>query len=713
MKKAAREAYKSALHVAGSPALINQNSSRKVYGFAALMQTLGVESNNQPFDLADSSSSTARPKTGVVPMAAALVALIAFITLSGWVLKIRILQSLGPGLTTMKANTAIGLGLTALALWLAGTPAHRRRHSLLIWVLLAIVSVLAALTLSEYRLHWNAGIDELIFRDPEHYNTSSPPGRLAPATALCLLLLSAALLLIDKMRRVSQGLVLTTVLIALVSLLGYIYDLPTLYGPGRYTSLAIHTIIALFALSLGILASRPDYGLTALLIHSWEQGSTVHTLVAGSVIIPLALGSMVVWGHRSGWYGSEFALALFTALLIIVSVSLVWMTGFEKQSIEAKRVQVQQALIESEERFRAMADNIPNLAWMAHADGNIFWYNRRWYEYTGTTLEQMKGWGWQAVHDPALLPSVSERWEAALSAGSRFEMVFPLRGKDGAYRPFLTRIEPVENEHGLLARWFGTNTDISAERETHAKLEDASSKLAELNTDLALNIATLKESEERLRESLMEKEVLLKEVHHRVKNNLQIISSLLSMQVSQIQEEGAADVLRDSEARVRSMSLIHELLYRNEQFSSVDFSMYVRNLVPLLQESYQKSSGIECILNLLPTELTLEQAIPSALILNELITNSLKYAYPDGHGEILVDLGAEAGWMGITVKDHGVGLPANFDPATANSFGLTIVRALAEQLSGECVFSAGLPGAKCTIRFPLDTSIKESQAASV
>ena len=136
------------------------------------------------------------------------------------------------------------------------------------------------------------------------------------------------------------------------------------------------------------------------------------------------------------------------------------------------------ALRESEERFQAMANNIPQLAWMAEADGHIFWYNQRWYEYSGTTPEQMAGWGWQSIHDPDVLPHVLERWRASIAAGTAFEMEFPLRGADGIFRIFLTRIMPVKESGGRVVRWFGTNTDISALKEVEERLGAQAVELA-------------------------------------------------------------------------------------------------------------------------------------------------------------------------------------------------------------------------------------------
>ena len=119
--------------------------------------------------------------------------------------------------------------------------------------------------------------------------------------------------------------------------------------------------------------------------------------------------------------------------------------------------------------FRLLAENLPALAWIANADGFIFWYNRRWHEYCGSTPEEMSGWGWQAVHDPAILPAVMEEWTKALASGEPFEMTFPLRGADGIFRPFLTRAVPIKNPDGKVLRWLGKNTDISGQVEAEAQ----------------------------------------------------------------------------------------------------------------------------------------------------------------------------------------------------------------------------------------------------
>jgi PAS domain S-box-containing protein len=130
-----------------------------------------------------------------------------------------------------------------------------------------------------------------------------------------------------------------------------------------------------------------------------------------------------------------------------------------------------------ENHFRTLAESIPNLVWMADATGHIFWYNRRWYEYTGTTFEQMEGWGWKSVHDPNVLPQVMERWQRAIASGVPFEMVFPLRSATGEFRPFLTRVEPIKDERGHIVRWFGTNTDVKDQEKLRHEVESSEDKL--------------------------------------------------------------------------------------------------------------------------------------------------------------------------------------------------------------------------------------------
>jgi PAS domain S-box-containing protein len=212
------------------------------------------------------------------------------------------------------------------------------------------------------------------------------------------------------------------------------------------------------------------------------------------------------------------------------------------------------------------------------------------------------------------------------------------------------------------------------------------------------DITERKVSEAKLERSLFEKQTLLQEVHHRVKNNLQIISSLLSMQASLIEDKAALAKLVDSERRVRSMAMIHEHLYHQKDMSSIDLAEYLREMTGELSTSVGNAE-IGFRLEVSPVAIPIDQAIPCGLLLNELLTNALKYAYPSGTGEVLIKLSSEDQSIAITVADSGVGLPANFDCNATQSLGMTIIQALTEQLDGELAISSS-GGASFTIRFP-------------
>src|SRR5215472_7326879 len=135
------------------------------------------------------------------------------------------------------------------------------------------------------------------------------------------------------------------------------------------------------------------------------------------------------------------------------------------------------ALRESEVRFRELADNISQFAWTADRSGWIYWYNKRWHDYTGTTLKEMEGWGWQKVHHPDHVNRVVQRIQQSFETGTPWEDTFPLRGRDGNYRWFLSRALPIRNEAGDVVRWFGTNTDVTEQIEAEKALRELNETL--------------------------------------------------------------------------------------------------------------------------------------------------------------------------------------------------------------------------------------------
>lgn len=216
----------------------------------------------------------------------------------------------------------------------------------------------------------------------------------------------------------------------------------------------------------------------------------------------------------------------------------------------------------------------------------------------------------------------------------------------------------------------------------------------------------LVQSSQEVMASLREKEILLKEVHHRVKNNLQVISSLISLQLRPIKDPVNREALQACQARVQAISLIHTMLYQSKDYANVPFSDYA----PILANNIFDALGtvpdtISLDLTIDDVALPVDKAIPCGLILNELITNALKHGFPDGrHGRIRVELG-KAGWgrLRLSVRDDGVGLPAGMNIRHTQSLGMHLVRALTEQLGGELEVS-GEKGAFFQVTFATDAA---------
>ncbi len=218
----------------------------------------------------------------------------------------------------------------------------------------------------------------------------------------------------------------------------------------------------------------------------------------------------------------------------------------------------------------------------------------------------------------------------------------------------------------------------------HWKFEeqDFVASLANL-ISLGLEASKRKKAEEDLKASLKEKEILMKEIHHRAKNNLTIISSLLNLQSRHINDKEALGVFRESQNRARSMALIHEKLYRSDDLRKIDFGEYIRSLTIELFNSYRASQGIELNMDIANIDLDINTAVPLALIVNEIVTNSLKYAFPDKKtGNVSVHFAKNSDEMQLIVEDNGIGFPGDLDFRNTNSLGMQLVTSLTDQIKG-------------------------------
>jgi PAS domain S-box-containing protein len=210
-------------------------------------------------------------------------------------------------------------------------------------------------------------------------------------------------------------------------------------------------------------------------------------------------------------------------------------------------------------------------------------------------------------------------------------------------------------------------------------------------------------AQEQLQRSVKEKEILLREVHHRVKNNMQVISGLIELQGAQIADPEIRRLFFESQNRIRTMALIHEILYRSSDYARIDFSVYLNELLTHLLASYGRGRDeITIETHLAETHLSLDLAVPCGLIANELISNALKHAFPGGRtGRITIDLlRNEEGGYEFSVADNGIGFPENLDLSTAATFGLQLVNGIATHQMRGSIELVRKPGTKVTIRFP-------------
>jgi PAS domain S-box-containing protein len=395
-----------------------------------------------------------------------LVAVAGAVTLTGSLLRIDPLLNGSGG---MKTNMAAAVLLAGVALKLLMEP---DAHQLARWVgrtCAVILLLVGALTLFEHLSGSDLRIDELLAHEGPAADGTLSPNRIEPPGSLSLILIGAALLALSGRGRhcLWQPLAVATGLLALLPTLNYFYGGQELYGIARFTGIALPTAACVLALSLGLLCARPQEGMMALLTSPGSGGVTVRRLLLPAFLLPVLMGWLRLLGERKGLYGPELGTALFTLAVLMGFLWLVWRSGSHLDGA-SKAVQ------DCEEQFTTMADAIPQLAWIAAADGTIRWFNRRWYEYTGVTERQFEGGGgWPTVLDPKAVPEVLDRWRSSILSGAPLNMEFPLRGDDGRFCWFLTCAMPVKDSEGHVVRWFGTHTDIHDKRAAEEALAAA------------------------------------------------------------------------------------------------------------------------------------------------------------------------------------------------------------------------------------------------
>ncbi len=374
----------------------------------------------------------------------------------------------------------------------------------------------------------------------------------------------------------------------------------------------------------------------------------------------------------------------------------------------------EQALLERERQFHTLAELLPAMTWMANPDGHIFWFNRRWHDYTGKTLEQMDGFGWQDIHHPDRQQTVLNRWRWSIASGLPFEMTFPLRGRDGEFRLFLTRVEPLKDADGRVVRWFGMNTDIQEQVQTAEKLQ-------QLATDLSL--------------AARRKDEFLATLAHELRNPLAPISNSLALMALANGDRGILERARTTMERqvAQMVRLIDDLLdvsrITRDQLTLKKERVELASIVQLAVETCQphcEREAQELRVVLPPAAIVLEaDATRLAQVFGNLLNNASKFTPRGGRIELVAEPRGDQ--VAVTVRDTGIGIAADMRSRVFELFtqvdasrtlskgglgiGLALAKRITELHGGSiAVFSEGQDrGSEFVVELPL-VSQEDDQA---
>ncbi len=378
-------------------------------------------------------------------------------------------------------------------------------------------------------------------------------------------------------------------------------------------------------------------------------------------------------------------LALIKVLPIALRLPAIARLNAQLKSEVAERKRAEYALRASEERFSLAVAGSNDGIWDWHIPTGEDFFSERWCSLLGFGPGELEPHvsTWDNLVHPEDKESVRQAVTDHLEKRKPYDIELRMRTKSGEYRWYRARGQAIWNEEGTPVRMAGSLTDIHAQKQAEAHRKEALDTTKNLNAELEQRV---EDRTKKLSSILEEREVLLQEVHHRVKNNLQVISSIINMQSRKLSSETARTALEDCQNRVQAIALIHERIYQTKNYAEVSFSEYARTLASgVFHASGTSPAGIRLELDIDELALPVGQAIPCGLILSELITNSLKHAFPgERSGTIVVSIKHhDDSQVSVVVQDDGVGAPELLNLGQSKSLGLQIVSTLVDQLDGK------------------------------
>jgi len=412
--------------------------------------------------------------------AGAAVSVTGAVVLGGWLLDIAVLKSLSPGFVSMKANTALAMLLAggALQVLSVGPSSQYMRFAALAAAF--VVALIGILTLSEYLYGWNLEIDQLLFSEAPGAMGTSAPGRMAPTSAICFFLLGVSLLVLDVRRcyPVAQVLTLVAALIALTALIGYVYEVESLYGAGPATGMALHTSLSFLLLSAGILLTRQDQGLFVIVTSDAAGGMMARRLLPAAIITPLVLGWLTVLGQQAGLHGPEFSVFLVVIWSIVSFGALTWWNSGSLYRLDIERQRAEEELKKGQAQL-AEAQRIARVgSWEWDVQTNHFACSDELYRTFGlapagfnSTLESFV----DLIH-PDDREVVRQVIEQSLHTGEPFGLDFRIVRADGSVGVLHAQGNVQLDEAGAVIAMTGTGQDVTDRKRIEQDLRQSESR---------------------------------------------------------------------------------------------------------------------------------------------------------------------------------------------------------------------------------------------
>lgn len=659
---------------------------------------------------------TAAP--GALSRAASVaVVLVAGLVLAGWLLDISALKSVLPGLVTMKANTAVAFIAAAVALWLLAAESRDRRVRRVADGCALGVAAVGLLTLCEYLFGWDLRLDQWLFREPPGAPGTFSPGRMAPTTALNFLLLGAALVGLDARpphgRRLAEGLTLTAAFIALLALIGYAYNVPAFYGIAHYTRMALHTALLFLLLCAGVLASRRDGWLAAIVMSEGAGGVIARRLLPVVIVIPPLLGWMRLQGQRAGLYGTEFGASLtILASIVLLALAVFWSAAtLNRMDVERKRAE--EALRDAERRLFQLLEAMPVGVFVVDGAGQAYYANQ--------TAQEILGKGIVRGARADELPEVYRAYVAGtdeLYPADKQPIVRALAGERARTADIeihrLDRTVPIEvwaapvfDAAGRVSHAIAAFTDITERRRAQAEIE-------RLNAELSRRIAELEVANQEL-------ETFSYSVSHDLRAPLRAIDGfsriLLEDHRAALDTEGER-LLGVIRANTKRMAELIDDLLTFSRFSrkSLDAGpVEMQALVQAVVEDLRNGVAPK------PVEIVvgpLSKAYGDAALLRQvwanLIGNALKFTRTRPQPRVEIGSMDGASETVFSVRDNGVGFDMEYarklfgvfqrlhqaEEFEGSGVGLAIVQRIVHRHGGR-VWAEAEPGRGATFYFTL------------